>query len=757
MSFMRKFPGLLPGLLVISLLVVTLSACKPSAPPATPEVTPSLIAVPTPSLTPSPLPTSTPKPAQPEDTARDYLDAWSAFDYAFMYSLLTSDSQSNISLEDYTRHYQSVEIEAALTSLACEVISTDQQENLAQVRYRVQMHSALAGDFQDETLMNLAFDGGQWRVKWEDTLVHSQLAGLNYMKMDRDGYIPVRANIYDRNGTPLASNDQVVGIGFRTAFYDYENPGAQLETIARLTRQPVEAVQRQVENAINQGVEYIPLGEFQAQGTNTNRLSNIPGIEWSLYQGRFYPVNGIAPHVVGYVGQMGEAEVAAYKEKGFRKDELVGKAGLEQWGEELLNGKRGGALYVRDAQGRSVNLLAETTPIPSEAITTTLDFTLQDGLQRSLQGFRGAAVVLERDTGRVLGIASSPGFDPNAFNSGNNNSYWKLLELSDPAQPLYNRATQGQYPLGSVFKIITMAAALESGRFTQESTYECGYFFEELQGVRLNDWTWDRFQKDDQTQPSGLLTLPQGLIRSCNPFFWHIGLDLYRAGLPNAISDMARGFGFASPTGIESIAELPGQVPDPPTDFDGLNVAIGQSELLVSPLQVANSVAAVGNGGTLYAPRLVEQVGVDGSTPAYNLEPVEIGKLPVSQENLALIQKAMLGVTTSVNPRGTGYYAFTGLRIPVAGKTGTATSGSGLPHAWFAGYTVANNPNKPDIAFAVIVENVGDGSEYAAPISRRIVELYFLGRPARLFPWESGYYVEKTPEPEEIPTETPEP
>jgi len=427
----------------------------------------------------------------------------------------------------------------------------------------------------------------------------------------------------------------------------------------------------------------------------------------------------------------------------------VGQAGLEAWGETYLSGKRGGALYVINPQGEVVTKLGEADPQPSQAVYTTLDKDFQLAAQKALEGFRGAAVVLERDTGRVLASVSSPGFDPNAFEPLNFN-YAALLDAiyTNPNNPSLNRAAQGLYPLGSVFKIITMAAALESGRYTPESTYQCGYFFEELAGVTLKDWTYDHFLQDGETIPSGLLTLPQGLLRSCNPWFWHIGLDLFTQGLTESIADMARGFGLGSLTGIDGVDEQTGNIPDPASEVDATNLAIGQGDTQVTPLQVANFTAAVGNGGTLYKPQVIEKIVSPEGEDTFTFKPEKLGRLPVSAENLKVIQDAMVGTIKSTKPYGTAWHRFTGLDIPVAGKTGTAQSGSGEPHAWFAGYTFAEREDRPDIAIAVVVENIGEGSDYAAPIFRRLVELYFYDRPTKVYPWESSFYVTKTPEPQ---------
>ena len=680
--------------------------------------------------------------------AQSYLDAWKSDDYSAMYKMLTSVSQDALSEQEFVQHYKGVAIEAALKDIEYEILSVLVNPESAQVKYRVTLKSVLVGDITRETLMNLRLEKDQWRIQWDDMLVLPDLQGGNYLVMDRGGYVPSRANIYDRLGRALVAQADATALGLYPDRIDPAQTGEIFGYLSEITGLRVETIQAMYENAPAGAGWYLPLGEVSATdvAAKYELLSSLPGVGMRSYKSRYYFDGGIAPHVVGYVSAIQPEEVEAYKRLGYQQDERVGRSGLEKWGEEYLAGKRGGALYVFNAQGKPVTRLAESTAQPSQAIHTTLDRDFQLAAQDALSTFRGAIVVLERDTGRVLTMVSSPGFNSNAFEPINFNSSSLLFEISsDPSQPLLNRATQGQYPLGSVFKIITMAAALESGVYTPETTYQCGYFFDELPGARLHDWTYDYFTQDGRTIPSGLLTLPEGLMRSCNPFFWHIGLDLYNRGLTTEVSKIARNFGLGSLTGIEGLEEEPGNMPDPTSPVDAVNMAIGQGDVLVTPLQVANFVAAIGNGGNIYLPQVVELIAPPDGEPTYEFEPRLIGKLPLSPATLQSVQDAMVGVIRNEKPRGTAWHVFTGLDIPIAGKTGTAQTTTDRPHAWFAGYSFAEREDKPDIAVAVLVENIGEGSDYAAPIFRRIVELYFSGQPQKLYWWESEFNVTITP------------
>ncbi len=735
---------------IVLLLIFVLVGCGRKTPAPNPTAT-------TPA-TKAPVGVTTTSVPDVNVTARAYLDAWKANDLETMYALLTPVSQDAISLEEFTKHYQGVAYEAALSGISYDLLSSlVLSPDSGQVNYRVTLHSVLAGDVTRDTLMHLSMDKGQWRVQWDDTLVLPELAGGNYLAMERD--VPSRANIYDRSGKALVAQTDATAVGLRPGLIDPEQQDTLFTVLQRLTGLSAETIQAKYAAYPAGSDWYLPLSELPSAEVERRfgDLSGLSGLELAAFRSRFYFDGGVAPHVIGFVSQIQEGEVDKYRRLGYLQDERIGRQGLEAWGEPYLAGQRGGTLYVFNSQGQPVTRLASSSPKPSQAIYTTLDKDFQEQAQRALEGFRGAIVVLERDSGRVLAMVSSPGFDPNAYEPTNPNGSSQRQDIySNPENPLLNRAAQGLYPLGSVHKIITLAAALESGDFTPESTYECDYHFTELQGIVLNDWTWDHFQKDGKTGPSGTLTLPQGLIRSCNPWFWHIGLTLYQEGKTKQVSDMDRAFGLGSPTGIEGVDEAAGQIPDPQSEVDATNLAIGQGSLQVTPLQVADFVAAVGNGGTLYRPQVIEKIAPPDGDPSFVFTPTVRSKLPISEATLKVIQDAMLGVITSVKPRGTAYHVFTGLDIPVAGKTGTAESGTILPHAWFAGYTFAGREDKPDIAIAVVVENIGEGSDYAAPIFRRIVEVYFRGNPGKLYPWESTFYTTRTPTPEFQETPTPE-
>jgi len=700
-----------------------------------------------------------------EQAAARFLDSWKAQDYPAMYAVLSPLTQDAVTVDDFQKRYAEVWRSAALTGLDYEIVSSLVNPQAAQVRYRLNLHSAVFGDVVRETYMDLTRGEDDWRVAWSESAILPELAGGNVLFAD---YVtPTRANIYDRNGLGLATQADAVALWIDTGILgDEDAQDTMLRVLSRLLDRNPDSLRALYEN-YPPGAWAVPLGEVSVEDFRPveETLLGTGGVRWEQYASRYYPAGGLAPQSVGYVSQITQEGLADYQSRGYRGDEFVGQLGLEQFYEDQLRGKPGGTLYVMDPEGRPVGSLVTVDPQLPQAVYTTLDREVQRQAQQAIEGFRGAVVVLERDTGRVVALVSSPGFDPNLFDTRNPNWQFGLSAvLEDQRLPLLNRATVSSFPLGSVFKMITMAAALESGLYSPETVYNCTAEFTELPGQTFYDWTVEA-----ELPPSGELNLLEGLMRSCNPYFWHIGIDLFNRGHPTALPDMAKAFGLGSPTGIE-IDESAGLVPDPEwkqastgTDWaqqDSMQLAIGQSALNVTPLQVARFIAAIGNGGTLYQPQLVERIQNAEGLVSHQFEPIAQGTLPLSDETLAAVQQGMGMVVSS--PRGTAYNRFLNFPITLYGKTGTAESGIEDPHAWFSGYTAEGREDKPDIAVVVLAENQGQGSEWAAPIFRRILEIYFTGQPNRLYPWESQIGVTRTPTPEPGPeeleaTETPAP
>jgi penicillin-binding protein 2 len=680
-----------------------------------------------------------------ESAAMEFLNYWNDGDFSAMYAMLSPESQAQITEEDFSIEYRTFTIELALESLEYSILSSFVDPSQAQVAVSVIYDSRLfeEKEIQRDLIFELSITDGLWKVDWSRGMIFPELEGDNQLQLTR--LLPPRGNIYDRNGSVVVSYAEAISLGLVPSQIDPEREDNLLNELGRDLDMPPEVIYAMYED-YPPGVNwYLPLRAV-AESSVESRIGILEnytttGLLMRYFDGRFYYNGGLAPQAVGYVRWIQEAEMDAYRLQGYSKGEKVGGQGLELWGESYLAGDRGGILYVVDAEGEILTELTREEASPASEIYTTFEKDFQIEVQKALYGFNGSIVVMERDTGRILAMVSNPHFDPNAFNSNYYNSSFLLQEYykTDQKSPFLNRSTQGLYPLGSVFKIITMAAALETGQFQASDRYDCQYFFDELPGVRLNDWTYDKFLEEGDQLPSGILTLPEGLYRSCNPWFWHIGLDLYRNGYPEAISEMAQGFGLGALTGIESLEEEPGNMPVPASELDATNLAIGQGDSLVTPLQVVRFIAALGNGGTLYRPQFVESIRSASGEEIFTFEPEVVGELPISDGTLNSITSAMIQVVSKTerpNP-GTAAHRFRGLidRIPMAGKTGTAESGSGESHAWFAGYTNVQNPNKPDIAVVVIAENAGEGSEIAAPIFRRVVELYY-NQVLKYYPWE---------------------
>jgi penicillin-binding protein 2 len=712
-------------LISILILLGFLFACNPNSPGTT-----------------NPAPTSAEsnllEAVSAQATAKKFLDAWKDEDFAAMYQLLTIVSKDALSFEQFSEKYQDAAQALTLESVEYNLLNSMAGDHFAEVYYNLHYKTRLMGELNRQVIMSLERESQDWRVQWDDGLILPELHGGNVLEFVHE--IPSRGRIFDRNGAPLASYENAIAIGLVPGEILAEQADTIFETLAEISLYDKAGLADLVDSTPDDW--YLPIVSLPQADAEpyVTALQGLSGVRLDSFSSRFYVDGGVAPHAVGYLLYIPEEQMDAYLRLGYRQDERIGAAGLEAVLEAELSGIRGGGVYVKSPLGGIQTLLASSESQPGQSVYTTLDKDLESKLQASLGDLRGAVIVMEADTGRVLALVSNPGFNPNAFDLSEADRGLLESYFSDEDQPLFNRATQGQYPLGSVFKTISVATALETGLYSLYSTIYCGHSMWVCDRMTLYDWTYDY-----GVAASGTLTIQEGLMRSCNPWFYSIGQNLFEEDMPDALPSMAYGFGLGVETGIE-IPEASGNIPlTADTCMNGAQIAIGQGEVLVTPIQVVTFFAALANGGTLYRPTLVERIETTSGKITYVFVPESKSELPISEETLAAVQEGLRMVVE--DPRGTGTYAMAGLEIPVSGKTGTAQTPTGDSHAWFAGYTRQNDPEHPDIAIVVLIENAGEGSVMAAPVFRRAVSLYFSNGldPAGLMPWESEPYLPLEP------------
>lgn len=526
-----------------------------------------------------------------------------------------------------------------------------------------------------------------------------------------------RGRIYDRNGVPLATNAPAFSLIFLPGKdRRRQDLNALAEELGRqLDREPAGLLES-LEQAVREE-SAVRLAENLPTQTMF-RLSELktiyPGVDLIVEARRYYPFGRFASHLLGYMGKMSQTEWRKRKPMGYRVDSRTGRLGLEGIFENELRGRDGGLRMEVDAQGRLKRVLDKIQWEPGSNIHLTIDAAVQRAADEGLRGTvtgRGAAVAIDPRNGDLLAMSSQPDFDPNAFLSTDANEVKSTVsELSE-----FNNAISGAYPPGSTFKPIVGLAALSEGRVGPDDTVFCpGHF--EIGGRTFLCWEHKGHKR---------LSWLMGLAMSCDVYFYTIGLKAGGA----AIERYARAFGLGQKTNIPSFrAEKGGHLFGPETrkktgkgwyDGDTLNLAIGQGELTVTPLQMAIATAAMANRGSVWRPRYTQKIVYSDGRPDDVTNPQRLGIVPAKESAWDQVQHGMEVVISS----GTGG----GAKIPgliVAGKTGTAQNPHGEDHAWFIVY--AAKPGEPaSIAIAVLVENGGHGGSTAAPVARRMILAHF--------------------------------
>ena len=463
--------------------------------------------------------------------------------------------------------------------------------------------------------------------------------------------------------------------------------------------------------------------------------SYLPGISAESRPVREYALGESLGHILGYIGPIPHERTEFYLNRGYERDDHVGIAGIESIYETELQGEKGQRSVEVNAYGRTIRVLQETPARPGKNLVVGFDLEFQEAVTQMLQdgltesgGPSGAVVVLDVATGAVRALVSLPGYDNNLFaRSISQEDYARLA--NDPSRPLVNQAVGGLYPPASTFKLVSLGHWLENHNMDLEQEFVC-------HGSLLlpGGWEFGCWKRSGH----GSLNAYEGLVHSCDVFFYNlVGGNPYTGfeGIgPEALASAATGCGFGQVSGIDLPGEQEGLMPTPERkqrlkkeqwfQGDSYNTAIGQGDVLSTPLQLANLSAAIANGGKLMYPRIAAEIWGANGEEARAFEPRVARELPFSADVLSVIRNAMRDVVA----RGTA------IRIAsnpydIAGKTGTAEypgprddEGHLPTHALFTGFAPFD---RPEIAFAVILYGAGEGSQFAAPIADKLTRFYF--------------------------------
>jgi penicillin-binding protein 2 len=561
------------------------------------------------------------------------------------------------------------------------------------------------------------FLGMFWYLQIVKGAEYAVLAENNRLR--RIALPPTRGVVFDRRDEVLASTRPALNLVLvREGLQDAEGQLRRLESVLGIpyqaTRDRLAAMHRRPTFeplVIKEDVQLADIAKVEA------RREWFPSVVVEETALRDYPDGPAVAHAVGYVGEVNDAQLAKVNDGSLQQGDIVGKSGIERQYDEILRGRRGWKLVTVNSLGRPFGT-SQTGRVPEDGrpLRLTIDKRLQRTLVEALAEEVGSGIFMDPNTGAVLALASTPGYDPNVFTATVSHTTWTSL-LNDPRRPLHDRAISSFYAPGSTFKVLMTIAGLESGAISPSSTVSCGGSVV-VYGRPFLCW---------KKGGHGTVDVHHALVHSCNVFYYLLGKKM---GI-DTISKYATMFSLGELTGIDVPGETRGNPPsaewkertrkEPWYPGDTISVAIGQGLLAVTPVQMATLISAVANGGRLVRPHLAREAAA---------APV---RLPLSAGTLAVIRAALADVVEE----GTATRARLG-PISVAGKTGTAQvfkKSAGIDadklakeerdHAWFVGYAPAE---KPEIAFAIVVEHGGHGGTTAAPVARKVLEVYFAER-----------------------------
>jgi penicillin-binding protein 2 len=680
-------------------------------------------------------PEETERPQSPRETAERWLELWKDGQYKEMYSLLSTQARVSIDEQKFVERYEAIKDEARITEIEYQV--SDAGTIPTEIPFEVIFHTSFFGDIPQDNVVPLVEEQvtlpaeepggppvtrGEWRVEWTPSLYFKELDDRSLVHFFPR--VPRRGTIFDRHNRPIAVSGDLPVIGVvPDLLTDREGViGTLAQTLGMSGEEVRGIISADVPSYYFIPVKTLPYGTPPEEVQKFRDMVAL-GVVVREETQRVYPHGAAAAHVLGYMNEVSEEQLATLKDAGFAPGDLIGAAGLEGQYDELLSGKRGALLATVTPEGTISATIAEKATEPGQDIYLALDIEVQKRAEAELGERVGSLLVMDPRDNSVLAMASFPRFDPNAFIRGLTQAEADSL-FNDPRQPFLNRALLAEYPPGSTFKVVTMAAGMEKAGITAGSTIHCPPVWTELGE--------DFAQKNWQTVDRGFLTPSEGLMASCNSVFFTMARKVDEVD-ENAFPEIARQFGYGAPTNI-GMDEATGNVPDPAWKQenigeawfrgDAVNMGIGQGYVTATPIQIANAYSAIARSGVLRKPLLITRVGTAGQAAFQEFKADDIRPLPVSQGTLDAIRYGLYLVTQGAG--GSAYGAWTGSSVDSAGKSGTAEDlAAGSDHIFFVAYA---NRGDPSVLALGALETGESGSREVAPMVRHVLEAYIGGQ-----------------------------
>ncbi|MDH5444075.1 MAG: penicillin-binding protein 2 [Gammaproteobacteria bacterium] len=551
---------------------------------------------------------------------------------------------------------------------------------------------------------------------------------------------PTRGLIYDRNGVLIAHNIPSFYINIiPERVENMDETLALLKQLITLTPRELKRFKRQLRRKrkfVSIPLRY-RLNEAEVARVSVNQY-RLPGVQIKSELLRHYPVGELMAHVAGYVGRISEKDLRVLNTREYSASSHIGKVGIEKFYENILHGSIGHQRVETNAQGRIIKVLERTLPTPGKTLYLNVDSNLQSVAYKAFGDNNGALMAIDPVTGAVLAMVSAPSYDPNVFVHGlEADDYQKITK--SPRRPLFNRALQGQYPPGSTLKPLLGLAGLELDEVYAHNPIDCkGWYM-------LEDDVDERRYRDWKRSGHGATNLIDAIAESCDIYFYDLS---YNLGI-DRIHQYLSAFGMGKMTGIDMEGELTGIVPNKEWKrihynemwFPGETLinGIGQGFMLATPVQLVSFTAALTQGGKRYKPAILKAMQDPKSKVLETIEPVALEAVhQIRMNNWEVILRSMHKVVHGF--KGSARGISQGIKYKMAGKTGTSQvfgikqgeryrqdklSKKLHDHALFVGFAPYKNPR---IAVSAIVENGGGGGSVAAPIVRKVIDQYLLGK-----------------------------